>query len=441
MFDARTAKALAPGAHITIDDAPGLRLVATESTRTWVYRYKSPVDGRMRQIKIGAWPAMGYQAAWVAWQQLRETRDSGRDPAVEQRELKASAKAAAQAAAVLKREGPYTVERLCQDYVDRVLKHSRQEKGWREVQRTFATMLGDLAADLPQHVTRARAYDYLQQFVHIPVQAGSLRRELGGAWDFGIDSGRLPEETPNWWRQVMRGRLRTKGKTIAGEAAPIKRVLSPDELGEVINFLPALPRNVADVLTLYMWTLCRGAEIVAMRTEWLREIDGVLWCQIPKAFTKNARIEHATDLMVPLLGRARAVVERRREVTPNGFIFWSPRPKARQHIEQKAVQLSVWAFMPYSTTHPEHVRPRWPVTKWAPHDLRRSGRTLLASMGCPSDVGEALLGHLQPGIEGVYNLHTYDAQRLDWLGRLDDRLERLAAAARQPKKEKPAEAG
>jgi hypothetical protein len=44
-FDARAAKALAAGNHLTFELAPGLRLKATASTRTWLYRYKSPLDG------------------------------------------------------------------------------------------------------------------------------------------------------------------------------------------------------------------------------------------------------------------------------------------------------------------------------------------------------------------------------------------------------------
>jgi integrase len=89
----------------------------------------------------------------------------------------------------------------------------------------------------------------------------------------------------------------------------------------------------------------------------------------------------------------------------------------------------VWTRMPYAKTHSDYIRARLPVTHWGPHDLRRSCRTLLASMGCPSEVGEALLGHVQPGIEGVYNLHTYDAERLAWLTKLSAKLEELAAGS------------
>ena len=58
LFDARTAKLLKPGEHIIVDASLGLRLVVTASRRTWTYRYKSPVDGRMCQMALGQWLAM-----------------------------------------------------------------------------------------------------------------------------------------------------------------------------------------------------------------------------------------------------------------------------------------------------------------------------------------------------------------------------------------------
>ena len=84
-FDARTAKALAAGDHLTIDEAPGLRLAATATRRTWTYRYKSPVDQRMRQLRLGHWPAMSYAAALAAWETARQTRAGGADPALDAR--------------------------------------------------------------------------------------------------------------------------------------------------------------------------------------------------------------------------------------------------------------------------------------------------------------------------------------------------------------------
>ncbi len=88
-FDARVAKMLLPGEHITFESYPGLRLKATASGRTWTYRYKSPLDGRMRQVKIGGWPSMSFPAAIVAWDELRAQRDAGGDLAMDVRTQRA----------------------------------------------------------------------------------------------------------------------------------------------------------------------------------------------------------------------------------------------------------------------------------------------------------------------------------------------------------------
>jgi hypothetical protein len=82
-FDARSAKVLTPGQHIIISDYPGFRLVAFAKVRTWIYRYKSPVDKRMRQISIGHWPSMSFPTAIVAWEQLKIQRDNDIDHALE----------------------------------------------------------------------------------------------------------------------------------------------------------------------------------------------------------------------------------------------------------------------------------------------------------------------------------------------------------------------
>ncbi|WP_211163338.1 hypothetical protein [Aromatoleum diolicum] len=51
----------------------------------------------------------------------------------------------------------------------------------------------------------------------------------------------------------------------------------------------------------------------------------------------------------------------------------------------------------------------------------------MASLACPEAVSEAILGHMPPGIVGTYNRHTYDAERVEWLLRLSEHLEALAA--------------
>lgn len=430
-FDARAAKLLQAGQHITLQEHPGLRLVATATRRSWIYRYKSPVDGGMRQVKLGEWPAMSYPVAAVEWEKRRDVRAGGVDLQLQKR----AARQEERTAAAVEKTGPYSVRNLVQDYLSGHIDLHRKPKGRAEVRRLLEAHTTAIA-DRPAHLLlRSEAYDLLQGLASRPVLMAQVRQEMGAAYDYGLDSGRLPENTPNWWRLVWRGKMpRSRGKKIEGKhVGATKRVLNEKEIGTLANWLPNFSRTVADVVTLYLWTGTRGAEIVSMEKSELTDEPTGLWWTIPKEKTKNAKRDSATDLRVPLIGRAKAVVQRRRE-TAERYLFASAVRAADGSeipIEQKAVQSGVYHHQPYCKTKDKGAqpRPRLSVTHWSPHDLRRTVRTQLAVMGCPAEVAESVLGHVLPGVVGVYNRHGYDDERLDWLTRLDARFEDLARAA------------
>lgn len=423
-FDARAAKLLAPGEYLGLDDYPGLRLQASARVRSWIYRYRSPVDGRMRQVRIGRWPEMSVSAAIVAWEELKRRRDAGEDIAASNRAARAEARAQSAERVERAKVQAYTVQRLCEDYLDGYIDHNRAMKGRVEVRRMFNTMLNELNQVPAAEVTRAQAFDLIQGYAkRIPVQAAKLRAELGAAWDYAIDGGRLEDSVPNWWRQILRGKVRSKGKAIAGEkVGVVKRVLSEQEVGELLRWLPNFTRLVEDVLTMYLWTCTRGSEICGMSGAEVTQEGDQWWWTIPKARTKNARHANATDHRVPLFGRALAVVLRRKANYGDGYLFPARNVKPVRPVEQKSIQAAVFMYQPYSETRPDWVRPRLKVTHWAPHDLRRTSRTLLAKLGCPAEVGEAILGHMPSGIAGVYNRHSYDLERAQWLLKLSATL-------------------
>lgn len=419
MFDARAAKLLLPGEHLTVEDAPGLRLVRSATRSAWTYRYRSPVDGRMRQVKLGVWPAMSAAAAWAAWEGLRATREAGRDPGQELRaERQAGAAAAAQAG---------TVGELLAAYVAGPVS-LRAEKGRKEAARLLATKAAGLAGLRPEQVTRAVAFALIDGLRPTPVIAAQVRRELGAAWDWAHDSGRLAEDTPNWWRLILRGKLASKGKIIAGKHQGVmKRVLTVAEVGAVLRHLPHISQQVGELLTLYLWTGCRGDEIVAMEGREIAEAADGWWWTIPRAKLKMARHPLATDLRVPLLGRALQIVLARRDVHGAGYLFPPARRASLPHVSQKIVGVEIWTNMPGNEKRAGRTVHPWPVVGWSAHDLRRTVRTQLAALGCPADVAEAVLGHIQPGVEGVYNRHGYDAERREWLTRLAECWEQAAA--------------
>ena len=273
-FDARAAKLLQPGEHIILPEHPGLRLSATVTRRSWIYRYKSPLDGAMRQVKLGEWPAMGYPQAAVEWERQRTARSKGQDVSQEKR----TARHAERAEKARAKAGSYTVGLLVQDYLSGHIERHRKPKGQAEVRRVLEMHTEPIADRPAAMLLRSEAFDLLQALADRPVIAGQVRQEMGAAWDYALDAGRIPENTPNWWRQIMRGKLRSKGKKINGEhVGATKRVLSEQEVGQLVNWLPNFSKTVADALVLYLWTGTRGAELMAIEKPEISEEPTGWW--------------------------------------------------------------------------------------------------------------------------------------------------------------------
>jgi integrase len=422
-FDARAAKLLPPGEHLAVDGCAGLRLVASASRKTWIYRYKSLADGRMKQVAIGQWPAMPVQTAAAQWQALREQRGEGVDPGQQRRAERKALRGEG--------DGPaaYTVRRLVQDYIDGHLALNRKAAGLLAAKRALTRLLDespDFADRAAESIKRADAFDVLDARKATPTAAQKLRSLLGAAWDYALDAGRLDGNVPNWWRMVMKGRLKSLGKRIGGEhQGQQRRVLRPGEIATLLAWLPNLHATGRDALQLYLWTCARGAEIFGMRPEHITEESDGWWWTVPKNETKNAKSLEAVDLRVPLIGRALKIVQRRMEaVGPSGWLF--EHGQDRQYT-QHFFSTYIYNLQPYApkVTNRKGDGLVLPVTGWSPHDLRRTGRTLLASLGCRDEIAEAVIGHMPKDIVGTYNAYSYDAERRHWLGLLDAHLEGL----------------
>jgi integrase len=58
------------------------------------------------------------------------------------------------------------------------------------------------------------------------------------------------------------------------------------------------------------------------------------------------------------------------------------------------------------------------IPQWQLHDLRRTSRSLLSRAGVRPDIAERVLGHVQAGVEGIYDRHSYRDEKADALRRL-----------------------
>ena len=430
-FDARAAKLLQPGQHMVIDGCNGLRLVASATRKSWIYRYKDPSNGLMKQAIIGQWPATSAADAAAQWLVLRNQRAVGDKPVPAHK-----AKRLAQQQAAVS-PGAYTVRMLVDDFVVGHLVVNRKAVGAEASKRLLVNLLNQIpefSCTPAAAVSRGIAFNVLDAKKATPTAAQKLRSLLGAAWDYALDAGRLDGDVPNWWRMVHRGRLKSKGKIVGGEhQGRARRVLQPAEVATLLGWLPNMHPLGQDAVRMYLWTCARGAEILALRPEQISRSGDQWWWTVPKSQTKNAAVDAAVDLRVPLFGQALGVVQRRlATVGVSGWLFEDARG---EQYTQHDFSTYIYNLMPYS---PKVVNRQstgglvLPVTHWSPHDLRRTSRTLLAGLGCPNEIGEAILGHVPTGIVGVYNCFSYDAERVLWLGRLSDLLGAVAPAAQTP---------
>ena len=407
-FDPARAKRLKPGEFIAFPKAPGLRLERSRSGWRWTYRYRSPLDAALRQIKLGAWPSVPVHRALVAWEKRRDERNAGRDPAQEKRE---------ETKRIRDEPRPQSVAKIAHVYLDALGKFNpkkkaprRTEHGRAELQRMFDYDLGSIAKRNAADITPRDAVRFLKDVRdRAPSMALRLRRELSAAWRTARAHGLLPPDAPNPWPDALLGEL------AQGER---DRVLTAGEVRSVLRFLPNYTPIIADALELTLRTGLRSGEVVALRGEWFELVDGALWAEIPAAYMKMRRAHR-----VPFMGRARVIAEARLD---REFLFPSPQPK--QHIGQKALGVAVHFHRESSETRPEVERPRCSVNNWAPHDLRRTAATLLGDRGCPFEIIEAILAHRLPGVAKHYQRSEYAEQKVEWLAKLNAHIDAIAAS-------------
>jgi integrase len=69
------------------------------------------------------------------------------------------------------------------------------------------------------------------------------------------------------------------------------------------------------------------------------------------------------------------------------------------------------------------------LSDWTLHDLRRTARSLMSRAGVRPDIAERVLGHVQGGVEGIYDRHSYVTEKAQALAALAGLLENILRPA------------
>jgi integrase len=176
---------------------------------------------------------------------------------------------------------------------------------------------------------------------------------------------------------IIRGMRRSSNKERART-----RILSDDEIRLV--WIKA-EGTFGDLVKLLLLTAQRRHKVLTMKWSDV-SVDG-MWT----VANSNSR-EKGTGHELVLPKMALDIIRARPRLASNEYVFAGPGSSYYQSYARGKVALD---------------QATGPLPQWQLHDLRRTARSLMSRLGIRSEVAENLLGHVQPGIVGVYDRHKY----------------------------------
>lgn len=408
-------KAMKPGDKPLVDvgENRGLRVMCGNGgTKTFIYRYKSPVTKGTCQVVLGHFPSKSLADARVDLQSLKSIRKEGRCPATEQREAKQQA---AKETVVQNLTIKHLVDLYLEEYIEdrlvdgKLIPGARKKKGQSEVRRTlYNDAVPTMGSRLAGKVTRKDIVDMVMAIVGrgSNVQAGNVLRELTAAYEYAIGLEKFEDSFANPALLAKESLRRAKVK-LSSERG--KRVLSEVELTQFLQWLPdsVFTPTQKNVMRFTLWTGCRTGEVC--EAKW-KDVD------LKKSIWQLNDTKTGIDRTVQLSTQAITFLDQLKLVTGDCLF---PSQKTGRPIQQKTLTEQAWRLR--STDR------MIKMAHWTPHDLRRTVRTGLSRMGCPNEVAEAILGHSRMGIEGTYDLYKFEPECREWLQKWADYLDTLMA--------------
>lgn len=381
----------------------------------WRYRF----DGKKKDIRCGTWPGDRLSAIRKERDRARRVLDDGKDPALERKAERLESKVEQQAKVSELQEqlARPTVRDLYERWVS--LELARRRDGGAEVKRGFEKdvlpKIGMVAAEDvgKAHITAvldgilARGADRL---------ANRTLSELRQMFGFGLVRDLVKVDPTH----------RIRKADIGGQEVERDRVLSEEEIRELAHKLPEarFTRATECAVWLMLSTCCRVGEISRARWDHV-DFEARTWT-IPAEHAKNEKAH-----VVYLSDFALRQFEGLRELAAADWIF--PDRSGKAHVCVKSITKQV-----RDRQRTEAMRNRTQATgilvlaggEWTPHDLRRTGATLMGMLGVRPDVIERCLNHVEQNkMARVYQrqkLETEQAEawralggRLEWLTRGD----------------------
>lgn len=151
------------------------------------------------------------------------------------------------------------------------------------------------------------------------------------------------------------------------------------------------------------------------------DLDKGIW-ELPKERSKSG-----VGLTIPLPDLAlEMITELKVRSSGSEYVLPSRRQAKRPHMGEDTLNRAIgkmFGYEPGKNTNPPNLM--GDMEYFRVHDLRRTCRTLLASIGVPGHVAERCLNHKLKGVEGIYDRHDYFEERRKALIKLSNSLHEI----------------
>jgi integrase len=206
---------------------------------------------------------------------------------------------------------------------------------------------------------------------------------------------------------VVRGMRRSNGADHKR-----KRILDDDEIRALWNACAGLGTFGALVKTLLL-TGQRKGKVAAMK--WDDLVDGEWRIPAEPREKTNAGTLKLPQAMI-------AIIAAQPRIDGNPHVF-AGSARGRRRVNGNPSGPPAFNSFSEGKSDLDAKLPKLP--RWVLHDLRRTARSLMSRAGVRPDIAERVLGHAIPGVEGVYDRHSYRDEKADALVRLAALVERI----------------
>jgi len=343
--------------------------------------------------------------------EAREKRDAakkllrqGFDPFEQDQEQKQVQKRALEAARRAELEAPrreaWTVAWLIEQFSEHELPVIHKKPGWgKALLRTHVgARLGPLSLG---ELTSARIWECLDPLrARQPATARHVYGLIRKVSAFAVRHGYLEADPA----------ATIERKTVARKPSPRQRVLSDDEIRQLwFKFGDGrVSRSVWLALRLLLVSGQRRGEVMrARRSEF--DLRAQRWLIPAEHLGKKKAPAGATPHLVPLSALAVSIVRELLEQSPDSEWLLPSPDDAKKAMDERALNRAITRKN----------------LGWSPHDLRRTVRTRLSSLGVTAIVAERVIGHELPELIAVYDVHAYEAEKRNALKKWAGELRRI----------------